>query len=145
VFLATSIITVLGTTAETIMIMVLFGESWDKWELSFKIVTPILHIIFTMAQLHGSRILFQMYLKQKKLLAAEDMALRDVESNPVKNQRKKIDGEDEIKSIPSTGTTEVNPISDGERSPALSGDTATASSNSRKTSKFAWPWAPKRS
>jgi hypothetical protein len=134
----------MGTTAETIMIMVLFGESWSRWELSFKIVTPILHIIFTMAQLHGSRILFQMYLKQKQKVAAEDMALRDVEMNP--GQPKKVDGEEEIKTVPSTVTNEVNSESspDGERNPALSSEPVRSSP--RKASRFVWPkWAPRRS
>jgi hypothetical protein len=142
VFLGTSLITLMGTTAETIMIMVLFGESWSRWELSFKIVTPILHIIFTMAQLHGSRILFQMYRKQQKKLLAEDQAMRDVEMNP---GQPKIVGEDEIKAEPSTAANEVNSegSSDSVQTSAMSGETVRSP---RKASRFAWPkWAPKRS
>jgi hypothetical protein len=147
VFLGTSLITLMGTTAETIMIMVLFGESWSRWELSFKIVTPILHIIFTMAQLHGSRILFQMYLKQKKMLAAEDQALRDLEMNPQEfDGPKKVEGEDAINKLPqSTATTEVpsEHRSNVDISPTITEESA---QQSRKASKFPWPkWASKRS
>jgi hypothetical protein len=65
---------------ETIVIMVLFGQSWEKWVIEFKILTPILHIIFTLAQLHGSKILFLMYKKEKLLLADEDKRLTDPET-----------------------------------------------------------------
>jgi hypothetical protein len=78
-FISTCIITILGTTAETIMIMTLFGMSWDAWAIEFKILTPILHIIFTLAQLHGSRILFSMYKRQKIILAEEEKSLSDLE------------------------------------------------------------------
>jgi hypothetical protein len=137
----------MGTTAETIMIMVLFGESWSRWELSFKIVTPILHIIFTAAQLHGSRILFQMYRKQKKMVAEEDRVLRDLEMNPQEFQGpKKIEGEDASNKLPSsTAATEVpsQHASDGEISTTVTGESA---QHPRKASKFSWPkWAPKRS
>ena len=59
--------------------MYLFGKSWEKWEIGFKVITPILHIIFTLAQLHGSKILFLMYVKQKKLLAEEQNPIPDLE------------------------------------------------------------------
>jgi hypothetical protein len=78
-FASTCAITVLGTTAETIMIMTLFGLSWEKWDIEFKVLTPILHIIFTLAQLHGSRILFSMYKKQRRILAEGDKPLTDPE------------------------------------------------------------------
>ena len=78
-FASTCAITIVGSLAETIMIMTLFGQSWDKWAIEFKIITPILHIIFTLAQLHGSRILYSMYQKQKRYLAEEDRILMDPE------------------------------------------------------------------
>ena len=68
-FASTCAITIIGSTIETIVIMVLFGQSWEKWALEFKIITPILHVIFTLAQLHGSKILFLMYKKQKSIIA----------------------------------------------------------------------------
>jgi hypothetical protein len=69
----------MGTVAETIMVFILFGESWSRWELSFKVVTPILHIVFTAAQLHGSRILLSMWRKEKRKLEQEEVELHDIE------------------------------------------------------------------
>jgi hypothetical protein len=87
VFAATSAVTIIGTTLETITVMVLFGQSWEKWALEFKILTPILHTIFTLAQLHGSKILFLMYKKQKMLLADEDKHITDPETLPEESQK----------------------------------------------------------
>jgi hypothetical protein len=103
-FASTCIITVLGSVAETIMIMTLFGQSWDKWEIEFKIVTPILHIVFTLAQLHGSRILFAMYKKQKRYLAEEDRILMD----PERTAGSKKDVEEAEKEAATAGVREAS-------------------------------------
>jgi O-antigen/teichoic acid export membrane protein len=72
IFLATSIITVMGTTAETVMIFVFLGSVWHKLSLDFKVATPILHCIFMAAQIHGSRVLFALYKSQKRKLREID-------------------------------------------------------------------------
>jgi hypothetical protein len=72
IFFGTFNISVYGTIAETIMIFYLFGGSWSRWELSFKIVTPILHVLFTIAQLHAARILLSMWRREKRKLATSD-------------------------------------------------------------------------
>ncbi|KAJ7587398.1 hypothetical protein C8J56DRAFT_1081601 [Mycena floridula] len=59
--------TLFGTLSETIMIFVLFGSLWQKWTIEFKILTPILHCVFTAAQLHGSRVFWKMYKKEDVL------------------------------------------------------------------------------
>jgi hypothetical protein len=51
VFLYTSIITVIGTCGETIMIFVLLGSVWSKLSLDFKIATHILHCVFMVSYL----------------------------------------------------------------------------------------------
>jgi hypothetical protein len=94
VFLGTCLITICGTIAETIMIFVFLAQSWSRWELSFKIVTPILHIVFSMAQLHGSRILFSLYLSQKKKLYQEENRMMDTEANNSKS--KKVEDDDQV-------------------------------------------------
>lgn len=71
VFLGAAIITVVGTTAETIMVMTIFGMTWSKWDTAFRVTTPILHVMFTLAQIHGSRILFALHWKQKRLAAGD--------------------------------------------------------------------------
>ncbi|PSK49405.1 hypothetical protein B9Z65_8200 [Elsinoe australis] len=51
-----------STVIETIVVMTLFGSLWQQWTLVFKVVTPILHVLFSVAQLHGARIFWGMYL-----------------------------------------------------------------------------------
>jgi hypothetical protein len=84
VFGSTFIVSLMGTIAETVMIMTLFGQSWDKWDLSFKVVTPILHVLFTIAQLHAARILLAMWAKQKAVVAEEEERYMDVEGGSKK-------------------------------------------------------------
>lgn len=80
VFGSTMLLNVSGTFAETVMIFTLFGQSWSKWELEFKIITPILHILFTIAQLHCARVLFAMWMKQKRALLKESSQQNDPEA-----------------------------------------------------------------
>jgi hypothetical protein len=54
-----------GTTVETVIVMWLFGSLWDKWTLSLKIATPILHILFSAAQLWGAWIFYKMGKEQR--------------------------------------------------------------------------------
>ncbi|KAF3929881.1 hypothetical protein AA313_de0200008 [Arthrobotrys entomopaga] len=60
--------TLSGTIAESIVAMYLFGALWHRWELSFKIVTPILHVAFSAAQLHGSNIFRKMARREAERL-----------------------------------------------------------------------------
>lgn len=90
VFGSTGIVSVMGTVAETVMVMTLFGQSWDQWDLSFKVATPMLHILFTIAQLHAAKILFHFWTKHKRLLAEEDRQFMDPEGAfPKADGRKK--------------------------------------------------------
>ncbi|KAJ6625976.1 hypothetical protein B0H10DRAFT_567890 [Mycena sp. CBHHK59/15] len=71
-FQAACFTTLLGTTAETIVVMYLFGQLWERWDLSFKVITPILHIAFSCAQLHGTRIFYKMWKKQQRIIREQD-------------------------------------------------------------------------
>jgi hypothetical protein len=71
-FLFACISTAFGTLCETIVVMYLFGSLWSQWQLAFKIVTPVLHCAFSATQLHGSRIFYFMWKKQKRILAELD-------------------------------------------------------------------------
>ena len=75
VFKFACITTFLGTISETILVMYMFGILWDRWPLAFKIGTPALHVAFSAAQLHGSRIFYLIWQKQEQLLKEE----RDIE------------------------------------------------------------------
>lgn len=66
-FLFAAITTFVGTVTETIVVIYLFGSLWSRWELAFKIVTPILHIAFSATQLHGTRIFVAMWIKERRL------------------------------------------------------------------------------
>lgn len=45
--------------------MWLFGSLWERWRLAFKVVTPILHVAFSAAQIHGSFVFWRMYRRQQ--------------------------------------------------------------------------------
>lgn len=60
--------TFIGTIGETIVTMYLFGSLWNRWTVAFKIVTPVLHIAFAAAQLHGSMIFYKMWKKEQRLM-----------------------------------------------------------------------------
>ena len=71
VFKFTCITTFLGTISETILVMYMFGILWDRWPLSFKIFTPLLHVALSAAQIHGSRIFYIIWRKQEQKLNVE--------------------------------------------------------------------------
>jgi hypothetical protein len=73
VFRFACITTFAGTVIETITVMWLFGSLWHRWTLPFKVVTPVLHVVFSAAQLWGARNFRSMWLHQKKLLEEEDL------------------------------------------------------------------------
>jgi hypothetical protein len=52
-FYATMWLELFGTLVETIVMMTLFGLLWQEWSLSLKIATPLLHAVFSCAQLWG--------------------------------------------------------------------------------------------
>lgn len=68
VFKLACITTFIGTISETILTMYMFGILWDRWPLAFKITTPLLHITFSAAQFHGTRIFYAMWRKQERML-----------------------------------------------------------------------------
>ncbi|KAB8250622.1 hypothetical protein BDV35DRAFT_67006 [Aspergillus flavus] len=80
-FLLSCITTALGTTCETIVIFFLFGSLWDRWQIAFKVVTPLLHIAFSAAQVHGSVVFWKMYKRQQKL--EEDIPGFDIENGEI--------------------------------------------------------------
>jgi hypothetical protein len=79
VFLSAGIITCVGTIVETVAVMYLWGWAWDRWTLAFKVVTPILHVIFSAAQLWGAYNFYKMWKSQKKLMREDK---KDVEHGP---------------------------------------------------------------
>ncbi|KAJ7109256.1 hypothetical protein C8R44DRAFT_884320 [Mycena epipterygia] len=81
-FRAACFTTFFGTTAETVVAMYLFGQLWSRWTLPFKIATPVLHIAFSAAQFHGTRIFYRMWKKQQKIIRDQ----RDQEKQAAKEE-----------------------------------------------------------
>lgn len=65
VFSGTMGLEIAGTVIETAVAMWLFGSLWHRWSLSLKIVTPILHLLFSAAQLWGAYIFRNLAAEQK--------------------------------------------------------------------------------
>ncbi|ODA75832.1 hypothetical protein RJ55_08654 [Drechmeria coniospora] len=64
-FYATMALELVGTTVETAVVMWIFGSLWDRWSLSLKIATPILHTLFSAAQLWSARIFYKLAREQR--------------------------------------------------------------------------------
>ena len=60
IFYLTMFLELFGTTVETGIVMWLFGTLWKTWALSLKVATPLLHILFSAAQLWGAFIFYKM-------------------------------------------------------------------------------------
>ena len=60
IFYLTTFLELFGTTVETGIVMWLFGTLWKTWALSLKVATPLLHILFSAAQLWGAFIFYKM-------------------------------------------------------------------------------------
>lgn len=89
IFLLSCITTATGTTCETIVTMYLFGSLWGKWQIAFKVVTPILHIAFSAAQIHGSVVFWRMYKRELRYI--KDDSVR-VEEGEMVEQQQEQDG-----------------------------------------------------
>lgn len=70
IFLSVAIMEVCGTTLETIVVFWLWGSLWDKWTLPFKIVTPILHLLFSCAQAWGAWVFWNLSRKEARKAGA---------------------------------------------------------------------------
>lgn len=56
----------IGTMAETATIFALYGSLYDKWTLTMKVLIPVLHCIFTAAQLWGEKCTWDLWQQQKR-------------------------------------------------------------------------------
>lgn len=66
IFKVTCGLEVFGTIFETAIVMWLFGSLWSKWRLAFKIVTPILHVLFSLAQIWGAVVFNRLRLRERE-------------------------------------------------------------------------------
>jgi hypothetical protein len=98
VFRATVACELLGTTVETVLVLWIFGTLWEEWDLAFKIVTPSLHLLFTVAQLWGAWVFWLIAKKEsrasrKQTMDQEQMNCADevIRNTPV------LSAEDQVK------------------------------------------------
>ncbi|KAJ5103879.1 hypothetical protein N7532_004408 [Penicillium argentinense] len=75
VFLLSCLTTASGTFCETVVTMWLFGSLWHRWEIAFKVATPLLHVAFSAAQIHGSLVFWRMYRRQQRNMQDEARGL----------------------------------------------------------------------
>lgn len=61
----------LSTALETAVVLWIYAALFRRWRTELKIVTPIMHALFTVAQLWGARALRGLALRQKKLKEQE--------------------------------------------------------------------------
>lgn len=73
VFMFAGLISFGGTIVETICVMYLWGWAWDRWTLAFRVVTPILHVIFSCAQLWGAWNFYKMWKHEVELIKKGDL------------------------------------------------------------------------
>lgn len=90
VFFSAGVVTFTGTIVETIVVFWLWGSLWDRWTLPFRIVTPILHVVFSAAQVWGTYNFYKMWLRQKMLLHGKDK--NDVEKTSSNESQTKPEG-----------------------------------------------------
>lgn len=67
--MSVAIMEIMGTVLETTVVFWLFGSLWDKWTLPFRVVTPILHALFSCAQLWGAWVFWNLSKKEARKAA----------------------------------------------------------------------------
>jgi hypothetical protein len=80
VFRSTVICELLGTTVESVLVLWIFVTLWERWNLAFKVVTPSLHLLFTIAQLWGAWVFWIIAKKEARACQEEMMAQREEQS-----------------------------------------------------------------
>ncbi|KAJ4391140.1 hypothetical protein N0V93_004755 [Gnomoniopsis smithogilvyi] len=72
-WMASGFSSLVGTTAEFIVMAVFMWRNWHLWDLAMRVVLPLLHFAFMAAQVHGARVGFQLYreFRQRALVAKE--------------------------------------------------------------------------
>lgn len=68
VFRSACIATGTSTVIETGVVSWLFFSLWSRWSPAFKVITPILHIIFSAAQLWGTWKFYGMWMREQRLM-----------------------------------------------------------------------------
>lgn len=122
IFFISMVTTLIGTTAETVLTMWLFGSLWTRWTMAFKVTTPMLHCLFAAAQLWGSWNFYKMYQKQQRIIHQKEGGFDDGEQGmkgkvevDSSDKDQVLIGSRQISSSGSANTSSTNRTLDGER------------------------------
>lgn len=92
IFLTIAVAEIVGTTLETVIVFWLWSTLWKQWTLPFKIVTPILHALFSAAQLFGAWIFWKLARKERSKLDSQPaLERRDAETTASDKLKRKED------------------------------------------------------
>lgn len=89
IWFMSGISSLVGTTAEFIVMAIFMWKNWWKWGLGMKIVLPILHFCFMGAQVHGARIGFQLWRSFGKK-SSEAKEVETIEQQLIVDPEKRI-------------------------------------------------------
>lgn len=60
----TCVAELISTFVETIFVFIIFRNLWDQWTLDLKVATPILHVLFCVAQIAGAKSFYGIHKEQ---------------------------------------------------------------------------------
>ena len=83
----------IGTVAETATIFGLYGALFHKWTLTMKILIPILHCVFTAAQLWGEKCTWDLWQQEKRKAKRTKTENDEVLYTKDKTRESKAEGE----------------------------------------------------
>jgi hypothetical protein len=85
IFLLCSATIFVGALCETILVIYFYASIFSELTRSYRLVIPLLHLLFTSAQFNGCHIFWRLYRKQQLLLADEQKLLEhDLEAAKMK-------------------------------------------------------------
>lgn len=88
----------IGTVAETATILGLYGALWNKWTLTMKVMIPILHCVFTAAQLWGEKCTWDLWQQEKRKAKRAQQDGDDVQNDGKSKTIDETEGE-EVKGV----------------------------------------------
>lgn len=99
IFLFCSITIFVGAICETVVVIYFYASVFSELTRSYRIVIPLLHLLFISAQFNGCHIFWRLFRKQQLLLADERKLLeRDLEAAKVKKYAASASSETRLKS-----------------------------------------------
>jgi hypothetical protein len=96
----------IGTIAETATIFGLYGSLYSRWTVTMKVLIPVLHCIFTAAQLWGEKCTWDLWQQEKTKAKRANTGVTDFATFDENKASLKMEGK-QTKIIDNTDTVEV--------------------------------------